>query len=428
MAVESITLQFDTLLYRIASKFAMPDSAPPTLANSFFRGAMSPAFREDPYPYYERFRGTRPLLQVADTIWFAMGHADVAALLRNPRLSSDESHSTAEKAKPAPKGRSQSMLFMDPPDHTRLRSLVARAFTPRRIEELRQTTEAIAAELADAMARSGANAELIEAFAYPLPVRVICALLGVPPADEAIFTEWSRKIARGLDPSVLRSPELDATIEKARQEVRAYLTDLLAARRKVPGDDLLSALAAVDVDGDRISSAEVLALAVLLLVAGHETTVNLIGNGMLALLRAPEQLAKLRQSPELIAPAVDELLRFDGPVQITQRVVLEDMAVSGCPVKAGDEILLILGAANRDPTVFAEPNKLDVTRDARRHVAFGGGIHHCLGAVLARMEGQIAFQTLFDRFARIELAGTPVRRPTLTLRGLESLPVGLGNQ
>ncbi len=405
----------------------MPDhAAVPTLADRFFREAMSPAFREDPYAYYDRFRGVAPLLRVADTIWFAMGHADVSALLRHPRLSSDESHSTAEKAKGAPKPRSQSMLFMDPPDHTRLRGLVARAFTPRRIEALRSTTEAIAAELIDGLKARGREADLIEAFAYPLPVRVICALLGVPPADEAKFTEWSRAIARGLDPAVLRSPALDAEIDAQRQELRAYLTDLLVARRKAPGDDLLSALAAVDVDGDQISSGEVLALALLLLVAGHETTVNLIGNGTLALLRAPDQLALLRRSPELIAPAVDELLRFDGPVQITQRVVLDDMeAAPGCPVKAGDEILLILGAANRDPAVFADPHRLDVTRDARRHVAFGGGIHHCLGAVLARMEGQIALQALLDRFPTIALAGTPVRRPTFTLRGLETLPVAL---
>lgn len=405
----------------------MPDHvAVPSLADRFFREAMSPAFREDPYPHYERFRGATPLLRVADTIWFAMGHADVTALLRHPRLSTDESQSTAEKAKGVPKARSQSMLFMDPPDHTRLRGLVARAFTPRRIEELRQATETIATELVYGMKVRGREADLIGAFAYPLPVRVICALLGVPAVDEAMFTDWSRAIARGLDPSVLRSPELDARIDKARQELRAYLGDLLAARRKAPGNDLLSALAAVDVDGDQISSGEVLALALLLLVAGHETTVNLIGNGMLALLRTPDQLDRLRRQPELLGPAVDELLRFDGPVQITQRLALEDIeAVPGCPVKAGDEILLILGAANRDPTVFADPHRLDVTRDARRHVAFGGGIHHCLGAVLARMEGQIALQTLLDHFTRIELAGTPVRRPTFTLRGLESLPVAL---
>jgi cytochrome P450 len=397
-----------------------------SLADRFFVEAMSPAFRDDPYPHYERFRGASPLLRVADTIWFALGHGDVTNLLRHPGMSTDESHATTEIGKTGPGAvKTQSLLFMDPPDHTRLRNLVARAFTPRRIEGLRATTEAITAELLDAMVADGAPVDLIQAFAYPLPVRVICSLLGIPAADEAVFTGWSRGIARSLDPTVLRSAEIDAAIEQARSELRAYLGDLLEFRRKTPGDDLLSGLAAVEADGDRISSGEVLSLAVLLLVAGHETTVNLIGNGVLALLRAPDQLALLRRSPERVVGAVDELLRFDGPVQITQRIATEDMEVVGCKVRGGDEILLVLGAANRDPTVFAEPHRLDVTRDARRHVGFGGGIHHCLGAVLARMETQIALAAMLDRFGRIELAGAPVRRPTFTLRGLESLPVAL---
>ena len=398
----------------------------PSLADRFFVEAMSPAFREDPYPHYERFRGTKPLLRVADTIWFALGHGDVTNLLRHPGMSTDESHATTEIGKTGPGAvKTQSLLFMDPPDHTRLRNLVARAFTPRRIEGLRAATEAITAELLDAMVADRAPVDLIQAFAYPLPVRVICSLLGIPAADEAVFTGWSRGIARSLDPTILRSAEIDAAIEQARRELRAYLGDLLEFRRKTPGDDLLSGLAAVEADGDRISPGEVLSLAVLLLVAGHETTVNLIGNGVLALLRAPDQLAVLRRSPDLVGPAVDELLRFDGPVQITQRIATEDMEVVGCKVRGGDEILLVLGAANRDPAVFAEPHRLDVTRDARRHVGFGGGIHHCLGAVLARMETQIALANLLDRFGRIELAGAPVRRPTFTLRGLESLPVAL---
>lgn len=399
----------------------------PSLADRFFVEAMSPAFREDPYPFYERFRGPAPLLRVADTIWFALGHADVTALLRHPNLSTDESHAATEAGRTEEDpNRTRSLLFLDPPDHTRLRGLVARAFTPRRVDDLRVTTAAIAAELVDAMAAQQGPVDLVQSFAYPLPVRVICALLGVPPEDEAIFTDWSRGIARSVDPSVLRTPAIDAGIAEARAGLRAYLGDLLAARRRTPGDDLLSALAAVDADGDRITSREVVALAQLLLVAGHETTVNLIGNGILALLRAPDQLALLRRSPELAGPAVDEFLRFDGPVQITQRVVIKDMEVVGCPVKAGDEIMLVLGAANRDPAAFPEPHRLDVTRDARRHVAFGGSIHHCLGAALARMEGQIAFAALLDRFPRIELAGTPTRRPTFTLRGLETLPVLLG--
>lgn len=407
----------------------MTDAATvPSLADRFFLEAMSPAFREDPYPHYERFRGPSPLLRVADTIWFALGHADVTALLRHPKLSTDESHAAteADRTEEDP-NRVRSLLFMDPPEHTRLRGLVARAFTTRRIEDLRATTQAIATELVDAMAQHAGVVDLIKAFAYPLPVRVICALLGVPPEDEATFTAWSRGIARSVDPTILRSPEIEATIAEARRGLQAYLGELLAARRRKPGDDLLSALAAVEADGDRISPRQIVALAQLLLVAGHETTVNLIGNGTLALLRNPDQVARLRRFPELAGSAVDELLRFDSPVQITQRVVIEDMEVVGCPVKAGNEIMLVLGAANRDPVVFPDPRRLDIARDARRHVAFGGGFHHCLGAALARMEGEIAFSTLLQRFGRIELAGTPTRRPTFTLRGLERLPVALSS-
>ena len=397
-----------------------------TKADNFFLEAMQPAFREDPYPFYERFRGTAPLLRVADTIWFALGHTEVVAMLRDPRLSTDElQHATTKAGREADPNRVRSLLFMDPPDHTRLRGLVARAFTPRRIEELRAATEAITGELIEAMTRQRGTIDLIEAFAYPLPVRVICTLLGVPARDEAIFTDWSRGIARSVDPSILRSPEVEVGITDARRGIQTYIGDLLAERRRKPGDDLLSALAAVDVDGDSITAREIISLAQLLLVAGHETTVNLIGNGVLALLRAPDQLALLRQRPELIGPAVDEFLRFDGPVQINQRVAMEDLDLFGHKVRKGDELLLILGAANRDPLAFPDPHRLDVTRDARKHVAFGGGIHHCLGAALARMEALIAFKALLEAFPKIELAAPPTRRPTFTLRGLETLPVAL---
>ncbi len=403
------------------------ETKPPSLADRFFIEAMSPAFREDPYAFYERFRGPAPLLRVADTIWFALGHAPVTAMLRHPKLSTDEATHAATEARRSNRdpNRTRSLLFMDPPDHTRLRNLVARAFTPRRIEELRAATQAITDELLDAMATRTGSVDLIEAFAYPLPVRVICTLLGVPAADEALFTGWSRGIARSVDPSILRSPAVEAAIVEARAGLQSYLGGLLSDRRRAPGNDLLSALAAVETDGDTISPREIVALAQLLLVAGHETTVNLIGNGVLALLRAPDQLALLRQSPERIGPAVDELLRFDGPVQITQRVVVEDMEIAGQKVHAGDEIMLVLGAANRDPAAFSNPHQLDVTRDARKHVGLGGGIHHCLGAALARMEAQIALTALLGRFGEIELAGTPTRRPTFTLRGLETLPVAL---
>ena len=401
---------------------------PTTLADNFFVEAMSPAFREDPYPLYERFRRREALLKVADTIWFSLAHADVTALLRHPKLSSDETRATTEIGRDEPGAlKSRSLVFMDPPDHTRLRGLVARAFTPRRIEGLRTATEAIAAGLlVEVAARSAAGpVELIEAFAYPLPVRVICSLLGVPASDQATFTAWSRGVARSVDPSILRSPEIDAAIDKAECELAVYLEGLLDHRRQAPGDDLLSALAAAEADGDRITTQEVVDLAMLMLVAGHETTVNLIGNGTLALLRAPDQLDLLRQAPELLGGAVDELLRFDSPVQFTQRIATEDLDLFGQEVKKGDEIMLILGAANRDPAVFADPHRLDVQRDARRHVAFGGGIHHCLGAALARLEGFIAFKALLESFPRMELAGPPTRRPTFTLRGLEMLLVAL---
>jgi len=397
-----------------------------SLADRFFIDAMSPAFREDPYPHYDTYRSQQRLLRVGDTTWLCFGHADVTALLRHPKLSSDERRATS-KVGCAETGRlATSLVFMDPPDHTMLRSLVARAFTPKRVADLRPTAEAITASLLDAIqaaATPGGVVDLIASLAYPLPVRIICSLLGVPEADEATFSEWSRALARSLDPSVLRTAELDATIAEAECDLAGYLEGLLSFRRTAPGDDLLSALLAVEADGDRISPNEVVDLALLLLVAGHETTVNLIGNGVLALLGAPDQLNLLRRSPELVSGAVDELLRYDSPVQMTQRVATEDLDLAGHHVAAGDEILLVLGAANRDPSIFTEPHRLDVTRDARRHVAFGGGIHHCLGASLARLEGQVALSAVVARFSRLELAGCPIRRPTFTLRGLESLPV-----
>src|SRR5262245_22668156 len=352
-------------------------------------------------------------------------------MLRHPKRSSNVSRATTEAGRPDPGRLAGSLLFMYPPDHTRLRRLVACAFTPKRVADLRPTAEAITAELLDATAAAGtagAAVDLIRSLAYPLPVRIICSLLGVPEADEPIFTGWSRVLTWSLDPTVLRSAEVDTAIADAESGLAAYLENLIAARRARPGDDLLSALLDVEADGDRISPDEVVDLALLLLVAGHETTVNLIGNGVLALLRAPDQLSLLRRSPHLVAGAVDELLRFDSPVQLTQRVATEDLDRAGQRVRAGDEIMLILGAANRDPLVFAEPDRLDVTRDARRHVAFGGGIHHCLGAALARLQGEVALSALLARFPRLQLAGTPDRRPTFTLRGLESLPVVVGDR
>jgi pimeloyl-[acyl-carrier protein] synthase len=401
-----------------------------TSGDQFFVDAMSPEFRENPYPFYDRYRNADGLVQADDMTWFSFAHPDVWSTLRNPMLSSDERRATAFAEVPEDPDRDNSMLFLDPPDHTRLRGLVSRAFTPRRIEGLRPAAESICAELvADIRSRysSGEAFDLITALAYPLPVRVICTLLGVPASDQPIFTAWSRVLARSVDPLVLRPPDVQAAILDAQAELRAYLTDLLAVRRRQPGSDLLSGLLAVEADGDRITADETVRLAALLLVAGHETTVNLIGNGALALLQFPDQLERLLEQPDLAVGAVDELLRFDSPVQVDARFATADLNLAGTRVRAGDAIVLVLGAANRDPAAFDDPAQLDITRDARRHVAFGGGIHHCLGASLARLEGQVALSAVLSSLGRIELAGQVMRRPTFTLRGLESLPVAIAS-
>jgi cytochrome P450 len=387
---------------------------------------MDAEFIADPYPTYHRLRTEDPVHHSALGFWVLTRYEDVVAALRDPRLAKEAiaSFVAARFGAPVP-AMGLSMLDRDPPDHTRLRGLVSKAFTPRVVEGLRPRIQQIVDGLLDGVAARG-SMDLIEEFAYPIPVAVICEMLGVPVEDHERFKGWSLDIARGLDLIWLGpDSEVGRRSVAARQSLAEYFRGLIAQRRAAPRADMLSGLIAAEEAGDKLNETELLATCILLLIAGHETTVNLIGNGALALLRAPDQLALLRRSPDLVGAAVDELLRFDGPVQITQRIATEDMEVVGCKVRGGDEILLVLGAANRDPAVFAEPHRLDVTRDARRHVGFGGGIHHCLGAVLARMETQIALAALLDRFGRIELAGAPVRRPTFTLRGLESLPVAL---
>jgi cytochrome P450 len=405
----------------------------PSDAHQFFLDAMSPKYREDPYPLYAAFRERASMALVDADHWLVLSHAEVSACLRHPLMSANEQRSNSFTRQTAtdPTVRAQipppSLLFMDPPDHTRLRGLVARAFTPRTVERLRAQAEAIVADLLDQMAGSAGDVDLIGALAYPLPVRIICALLGVPQHDEGRFAAWSKALVRSIDPSVLRSAEVEEQIADAHDELASYLDHLVAVRAAGPGgDDLISVLLGVEAESDRIAHRELIELAALLLVAGHETTVNLIGNGVLALLRNPEQESILQRHPELSDRAIDELLRFDSPVQMNERIATEDLELAGHTVEQGTELVLVLGAANRDPATFPAPDVLDVTRDARRHVAFGGGIHHCLGAALARMEGRLAISALMARFPDMVQAGDPVRRPTFTLRGLERLPVRLG--
>jgi pimeloyl-[acyl-carrier protein] synthase len=390
-----------------------------------------PEVHEDPYPLYHQLRAADPVHRSPLGFWVLTRHAEVLAVLRDPRMSRDPRRSermellrssaevdqllASEEAAP-------SMLFVDPPDHTRLRALVNKAFTPAAVERLRPRVEAIVAELLDRVAGAGAM-DVVEDLAYPLPVTVICELFGVPEPDRDRFRAWSRELVRLLDPLV--APDSLERALQARSALRGYLRELIAERRAHPAGDLLTALIAAEDQGRQLSEAELVSMCVLLLVAGHETTVNLIANGTLALLRHPEAFAfGLRADGELPASAVEELLRYDSPVQFTSRHALEDLEIGGRRVRAGETVIAVLGAANRDPAQFPDPDRLDLARAPNRHVAFGGGIHFCLGAPLARVEGRIAIGALLARLPGLELGpGAPVRRDTVTLRGLESLPV-----
>jgi cytochrome P450 len=378
-------------------------------------------FRQNPYPLYQY------LLERAPVQWNEVLHAwtlarygDVVNTLTDARFSVDRRKSSFEED-----GRNiaRSMLVSDPPDHTRLRALVQKAFTPRMIEQLRPRIIAVVGELLDRIAERAGIVDLIGDLAYPLPVVVIAELLGVPAEDRLKFHDWSGVLAASLDPLV---PEAIAgRVGEAREGLHAYLRDIITQRRRAPRADLISALVAVEERGDALSEPELVVMCTLLLIAGHETTVNLIGNGMLALLRHPEELARLQADPSLITSAVEELLRFDSPVQMTGRIATDNVDIDGHAVSRGEWVLPLLGAANHDPAQFSNPETLDITRTPNNHVAFGRGIHFCLGAPLARLEGQIAIGALVRRFPNLSLAAEPIRRDQITLRGLSSLPVSV---
>jgi cytochrome P450 len=386
---------------------------------------MDPAFVADPYPTYRQLRTEDPVHHSPLGFWVLTRYDDVVAALRDPRLAKEAiaAFVAARFGAPVPI-MGLSMLDRDPPDHTRLRSLVSKAFTPRVVEGLRPRVQQIVDGLI-ARAREKGSMDLIEEFAYPIPVNVICEMLGVPVEDHERFKGWSLDIARGLD-SILLPPDSDVPKRSvaSRTALAAYFRELIAKRRASPRADLLSGLIAAEEAGDKLSENELLATCILLLIAGHETTVNLIGNGTLALLRHPDQLRRLRDNPALIGTAVEELLRFDGPVQRTARIPSEDVVIDGRTIAKGEMVMPFIGAADRDPVQFPDPDRLDIGRTDNRHIAFGWGIHFCLGAPLARVEGQIAINTLVQRLPKLALAtDTPRFRESLTLRGLASLPV-----
>jgi cytochrome P450 len=352
-------------------------------------------------------------------------YAEARAALADPRLSKRIARGvTSGNHTGGP--LSHHMLSSDPPDHTRMRRLVSAGFTARRVERLEPRIAAISEELLDAMA-AHEEVDLIDHFAFPLPIQVICELLGIPSSDQASFRRWSNTMVTGglgQDPS--RMVELREVLE----ELAAYITALLAAKRRDPGDDLLSALLDVREDGERLTEDELISMVFLMLIAGHETTVNLIANGTYLILTHPDQRDRLVAEPELMPAAIEEFLRFEPPVQTsTYRITAEPVEYAGVTIPAGEPVLISLLSANRDDTVFTDAQRLDVARRDANHLTFGHGIHFCLGAALARLEGRIAIGALLSRYPRLSLAVEPSAlawRPGLLIRGLEKLPVRLG--
>ncbi|EST22710.1 cytochrome P450 family protein [Streptomyces roseochromogenus] len=379
---------------------------------------------DQPHDVYRRLRDTAPVHRITGPdgtpAWLVTRYEDVRAALADPRLSLDKRHASAGTYKgfALPPALDANLLNMDPPDHTRIRRLVGRAFTPRRVQQLREPIRRTADRLLDAFAAHGTT-DLIAAYAAPLPITVICDLLGVPESHRLDFRIWT-------DTLVAPDP---ARPEAARDAVAAMLgffTRLLAAKRAEPADDLLSDLIAVrDEDGDRLGEDELMSLVFLILFAGYENTVQLIGNAVLALLQHPDQLAALRRDPARIAAAVEELVRYEGPALLAiRRFPVEDVTIAGVTVPAGETVLVSLSAANRDPARFADPDRLDLTRDAAAHLALGHGIHYCLGAPLARAETEIALTALLERFPELSLGERELEwRPSLRARGLLALPV-----
>ncbi len=386
-----------------------------------------PAFVRNPYPIYDELRRSGKRLRNETGAWLLLDHADVVAALRDRRLSSDPRNAERPAGMPEPPPGLDDfrvMLLCDPPDHTRLRRLAGHAFTPRAVEALRPRVEQLVDSMLDTAPEAG-DVDIMSHIAFPLPVLVICDLLGVPPEDQASFKEWSTGIARLLDgitdPTVI-GPALPSLVQLVQ-----YLVDLIAERRSQPRDDLLSDLIAAEDGGTALSPNELIAMAVMLFVAGHETTTNLIGNGTLALLRHPDAYRALATNPQSVPSAVEELLRYDSPVQATVRAATEPLTVGPHDLRPGERILCVLAAANRDPQVFPDPHALHLDRNPVKHLAFGSGIHHCLGAPLARLEAHIYFRQLASRFPDLALAGDePPYRDHYILRGLAALPVVTG--
>jgi cytochrome P450 len=391
---------------------------------------LSPDYIRDPYPSYERLRTTDPMHLTPFGAYVASRHAEASLVLRDKRFGKDFVERSSRRYGPQimeePVFRSMRhwMLQQDPPDHTRLRGLVVKAFTARRVEDMRPRIQQIVDETLDRIVDQG-HMDLIEDFAFRLPVTIICDMLGIPEDHREVFYARSRDGGRLLDPVPLSRAEIDAG-NAGNLLYQTYFKELFELRRRNPGNDLTTQLVQAEEDGSKLSNEELTGNIILLFGAGHETTVNLIGNGLLALHRNPDQLALLKARPELITNAVEEFLRYDSSVQMTGRTALEDIEdLGGKRIPKGETVLCLLGSANRDPAVYPDrPHRLDITRPNVRPLSFGGGIHFCLGAQLARIEAEVAIATLLRRLPDLKLdnAETPEWRPTFVLRGLKTLP------
>jgi cytochrome P450 len=385
-----------------------------------------PAILPDPYRVLAGLREASPFAEMDGAFVVAGRHADISAILRHPNASSERSRSLLAAASTRQRDR-PSFLSLDPPDHTRLRRLVSKAFTPRMIARLEPRIGAITSELLGAAAAAG-QLEVVSQLAYPLPVRIISEMLGVPADDHPRFAGWSARLAQSLQPGFGLSEDEAVSRAQAAQaasdEFAAYFRGLIAARRASPADDLLTALVQAEDDGEMLTENELIATCVLLLVAGHETTVGLISNAILALLRNPGQLALLREQPALAAGAVEETLRYDAPVQMTARVARGGMQIGDVTAPDGALILLLLAAAGRDPEIYADPDRFDARRGATNHLAFAAGPHFCLGAPLARLEATVAVRAFATRVAVPDLVpGSLAYKPNLNLRGPEQMVV-----
>jgi cytochrome P450 len=393
---------------------------------------LDPSNRANPYPAYTQIRERGPLQLPEMTLNVFSSFQDCDDVLRHPSSASDRLKSTAaqreiaEGAEARPIGP-PGFLFLDPPDHTRLRRLVSKAFAPKVVKALEADITALVDSLLDKVAAAG-RFEVINDLAYPLPVAVICRLLGVPIEDEPKFSRASALLAAALDPVISftgQAPDSFDDMFQAGLWLRGYLRELIARRRSDPGDDLMSGLIHVEESGDQLTEEEIIATCNLLLVAGHETTVNLIANAILAMLRHPAQWSALTADPQRVSAVVEETLRYDPPVQLMGRIAADDMTIGDALVPKGDVMMLLLAAAHHDPAAFDRPDEFDPDRENIRHLGFGKGPHFCLGAPLARLEAAVALSKVTERFPQALLGGEPQYKPNLTLRGMASLEVAI---